>query len=52
MPNLSLGKKILNAALVLLMASFLLEKFVSFPYLKKNKRISSKPCHSFYNLNN
>ena len=35
MPNLSLGKKILNAALVLLMASFLLEKFVSFPYLKK-----------------
>ena len=35
MANLSLGKKILNAALVLLMASFLLEKFVSFPYLKK-----------------
>ena len=35
MPNLSLGKKILNAALVLLMASFLLEKVVSFPYLKK-----------------
>ena len=35
MPNLSLGKKILNAALVLLMASFLLEKFVSFPYSKK-----------------
>ena len=32
---LSLGKKILNAALVLLMASFLLEKVVSFPYLKK-----------------
>ena len=28
-------KKILNAALVLLMASFLLEKFVSFPYSKK-----------------
>jgi len=35
MPNLSLGKKILNAALVLLMASFLLEKVVSFPCLKK-----------------
>ena len=35
MANLSLGKKILNAALVLLMASFLLEKFVSFPYSKK-----------------
>ena len=35
MPNLSLGKKILIAALVLLMASFLLEKFVSYPYLKK-----------------
>ena len=35
MPNLSLGKKILNAALVLLMASFLLEKFVSYPCLKK-----------------
>ena len=35
MPNLSLGKKILNAALVLLMASFLLEKFVSFPYSKE-----------------
>ena len=35
MPNLSLGKKILNAALVLLMASFLLEKVVSFPWLKK-----------------
>ena len=28
-------KKILNAALVLLMTSFLLEKFVSFPYSKK-----------------
>ena len=28
-------KKILNAALVLLMASFLLEKVVSFPCLKK-----------------
>ena len=35
MPNLSLGKKILIAALVLLMASFLLEKFVSYPCLKK-----------------
>ena len=28
-------KKILKGALVLLMASFLLEKFVSFPYSKK-----------------
>ena len=35
MPNLLSKKKILNAALVLLMASFLLEKFVSFPYSKK-----------------
>ena len=35
MPNLSVGKKILIAALVLLMASFLLEKFVSYPCLKK-----------------
>ncbi len=35
MQNLFSRKKILNAALVLLMASFLLEKFVSFPYSKK-----------------
>ena len=35
MPNLLSKKKILKAALVLLMASFLLEKFVSFPYSKK-----------------
>ena len=35
MPNLSLGKKILNAALVLLMASFFIEKFFSFPYSKE-----------------
>ena len=35
MPNLSLEKKILNAALVLLMASFFIEKFVSFPYSKE-----------------
>ena len=35
MKNLLSKKKILNAALVLLMASFLLEKFVSFPYSKK-----------------
>ena len=35
MPNLSVGKKILIAALVLLMASFLLEEFVSYPCLKK-----------------
>ena len=35
MPNLLSKKKILNAALVLLMASFLLEKFVSFPYSKE-----------------
>ena len=35
MPNILSKKKILNAALVLLMASFLLEKFVSFPYSKK-----------------
>ena len=32
MPNLSLVKKILNAALVLLIASFFIEIFVSFPY--------------------
>jgi hypothetical protein len=32
MPNLSLVKKILNAALVLLIASFVIEIFVSFPY--------------------
>ena len=44
MANLSLGKKILNAALVLLMASFLLEKFVSFPYLKKiNEYLQNLP---------
>lgn len=35
MPNLLWKKKFLNAALVLLMASFLLEKFVSFPYSKE-----------------
>ena len=35
MPNLSLVKKILNAALVLLMASFFIEIFVSFPYSKE-----------------
>ena len=35
MKNLLSKKKNLNAALVLLMASFLLEKFVSFPYSKK-----------------
>ena len=35
MPNLSLEKKILNAALILLMASFFIEKFVSFPYSKE-----------------
>ena len=35
MPNLFSKKKILKAALVLLMASFLLEKVVSFPYSKK-----------------
>ena len=35
MPNLSLEKKILNAALVLLMASFFIEKFFSFPYSKE-----------------
>ena len=35
MPNLSLVKKILNAALVLLIASFFIEKFISFPYSKE-----------------
>ena len=35
MPNLFLEKKILNAALVLLMASFFIEKFISFPYSKE-----------------
>jgi hypothetical protein len=35
MPNLSLVKKILNAALVLLIASFVIEIFVSFPYLEE-----------------
>ena len=35
MPNLFLEKKILNAALVLLMASFFIEIFVSFPYSKE-----------------
>ena len=34
MPNLSLGRKMLNAALVLLIVSFLIEKLFSFPFLK------------------
>ena len=34
MLNLSLGRKMLNAALVLLIFSFLIEKLFSFPFLK------------------
>ena len=33
MPNLSLTRKILNAALVFLIASFLIKKLFSFPFL-------------------
>ena len=35
MPNLSLGRKMLNAALVLLIVSFLLSELYSFPFLNE-----------------
>ena len=35
MPNLSLTRKILNAALVFLIASFLIKKLFSFPFLNE-----------------
>ena len=43
MPNLFLEKKILNAALVLLMASFFIEKFISFPYSKEINECLQNP---------
>ena len=50
MPNLSLEKKILNAALILLMASFFIEKFVSFPYSKEINEYLQNLTNTFMTL--
>ena len=50
MPNLSLVKKILNAALVLLIASFVIEIFVSFPYSEEIDKCLQKLVIPFMTL--